>query len=60
VAAELRREHNAVFPGDANTTFETICKTPGKIKELPYTTAVIKESMRLRPPGLSGTVAPKG
>lgn len=60
VAAELRKEHNAVFPGDADATLEAIRQNPGKIKELPYTTAVIKESMRLRPPGLSPTIAPKG
>jgi cytochrome P450 len=60
VAAELRKEHNAVFPGDAHATLEAIRKNPSKIKELPYTTAVIKESMRLRPPGLSATTAPIG
>ena len=60
MAAELRKEHNAVFPGDANATFDTIRQNPGKIKELPYTVAVIKESMRLRPPGLSPTIAPEG
>ncbi|KAH8779058.1 cytochrome P450 [Hyaloscypha finlandica] len=60
VAAELRKEHNTVFPGNMQATLETVCQTPSKIKELPYTTAVIKESMRLRPPGLSGTTAPNG
>jgi cytochrome P450 len=49
-----------VFPGNMQATLETICRNPSKIKELPYTTAVIKESMRLRPPGLSGTTAPNG
>jgi cytochrome P450 len=60
VAAELRKEHNSVFPGDVYATLEAIRQNPGKIKELPYTTAVIKESMRLHPPGVSGTTAPKG
>lgn len=60
MAAELRKEHNAVFPGDVQATLKSISENPGKLKELPYTTAVIKESMRLRPPGLSGTIAPKG
>lgn len=60
MAAELRKEHNAAFPGDAHATLEAIRQNPGKIKELPYTMAVIKESMRLRPPGLSPTIAPKG
>lgn len=60
VAAELRKEHNAAFPGDTQATLESIRRNPGKIKDLPYTTAVVKESMRLRPPGLSGTIAPKG
>ncbi|KAG6000209.1 hypothetical protein E4U54_001507 [Claviceps lovelessii] len=60
VAAELRKEHNAVFPHDMTATFEELCQNPGKIRQLPYTTAVIKESMRLRPPGVSATIAPKG
>jgi cytochrome P450 len=60
VAEELRKEHNAVFPGDAQATLEALRQNPSKMKELVYTTAVIKESMRLRPPGLSGTSAPKG
>jgi cytochrome P450 len=60
VAAELRKEHNLVFPGDAHATLEAIRQNPEKIKELPYTTAVIKESMRLRPPGVSPTTSPKG
>ncbi|KAG5932138.1 hypothetical protein E4U53_001464, partial [Claviceps sorghi] len=60
VAAELRKEHNAVFPHDVTATLEELCQNPGKIRQLPYTTAVIKESMRLRPPGVSATVAPKG
>ncbi|KAE9378397.1 cytochrome P450 [Stipitochalara longipes BDJ] len=60
VAAELRKEHNAVFPGDAQATLDALSQSPSKIKELSYTTAVIKESMRLRPPGLSGTTAPNG
>jgi cytochrome P450 len=60
VAEELRKEHNAVFPGDAQATLEALKQNPSKMKELVYTTAVIKESMRLRPPGLSGTSAPKG
>jgi hypothetical protein len=49
-----------VFPGDMQATLDAIRQNPSKIKELPYTTAVIKESMRLRPPGLSATVAPNG
>jgi len=49
-----------VFPRDVHATLEAIRQNPGKIKDLPYTTAVIKESMRMRPPGLSGTTAPNG
>ncbi|KAG6005354.1 hypothetical protein E4U21_000205 [Claviceps maximensis] len=60
VAAELRKEHNAVFPHDMAGTYEDLCQNPSKVRQLPYTTAVIKESMRLRPPGVSATVAPKG
>lgn len=60
VAEELRKEHNAVFPGDAQATLEALRQNPSKLKELAYTNAVIKESMRLRPPGISGTSAPRG
>ncbi|KAG6021417.1 hypothetical protein E4U41_002489 [Claviceps citrina] len=60
VAEELRKEHNAMFPRDVHATLEELRQNPGKIKQLPYTTAVIKESMRLRPPGVSVTIAPKG
>ncbi|GAB0133132.1 hypothetical protein EsDP_00001547 [Epichloe bromicola] len=60
VALELRKEHSATFPGDVNDTLTQLRQNPGKIKQLPYTTAVIKESMRLRPPGVSATAAPKG
>ncbi|KAK2802082.1 hypothetical protein FQN51_004992 [Onygenales sp. PD_10] len=60
VVAKLREEHNAVFPGDTHATLRAIQENPGKIKELLYTSAVIKESLRLRPPGISPTMAPKG
>ncbi|PGH00055.1 hypothetical protein AJ79_08326 [Helicocarpus griseus UAMH5409] len=60
VLTELRKEHDTVFPGDTQTTLKAIEQNPGKVKELPYTTAVIKESLRLRPPGISPTIAPKG
>ncbi|KAG9242824.1 cytochrome P450 [Calycina marina] len=60
VATQLREEHDAVFPGDGNATLRALSENPSKIKELHYTTAVIKESMRLRPPGTAGTKAPNG
>lgn len=60
VVLELRKEHSAAFPGDVNDTLAELRQNPGKIRQLPYTTAVIKESMRLRPPGVSATAAPKG
>ncbi|KAK2791822.1 hypothetical protein FQN52_004505 [Onygenales sp. PD_12] len=60
VVTKLREEHNAVFHGDTHATLRAIQENPGKIKELLYTSAVIKESLRLRPPGISPTMAPKG
>ncbi|KAF2256296.1 cytochrome P450 [Trematosphaeria pertusa] len=45
----LRAEHDEVF-GDVSTTAETIVKSPQLLNQLPYTLAVIKESLRLWPP----------
>jgi cytochrome P450 len=45
----LRTEHDEVL-GDISITMETIVKSPQLLNQLPYTLAVIKESLRLWPP----------
>ncbi|KAG6170942.1 hypothetical protein E4U51_000444 [Claviceps purpurea] len=60
VAAELRREHSTMFPRDVQGTMEELRQNPSKVRQLPYTTAVIKESLRMHPPEVAATAAPKG
>ncbi|KAF2495414.1 cytochrome P450 3A30 [Lophium mytilinum] len=49
--ARLRAEHDVVFSPSATTTHEMIRNTPYKLNDLPYTTGVIKETLRLFPIG---------
>ncbi|KAK4233546.1 cytochrome P450 [Achaetomium macrosporum] len=48
--AKLRAEHDAVFGTDLSATAQTLRSNPHLLNQLPYTTAVIKESLRLFPP----------
>lgn len=49
--SRLRREHDAILGTDP-TSLPTLLKSqPHLINNLPYTTAVVKESLRLFPPG---------
>ncbi|PVH72354.1 cytochrome P450 [Cadophora sp. DSE1049] len=45
----IRAEHDEVFGTDLSTVATQLLKQPQKINLLPYTTAVIKEAMRLWP-----------
>ena len=47
--ARIREEHDQVFGKDLSTFSGTLIKKPHLANELPYTSAVIKESMRLFP-----------
>lgn len=47
--ARLRAEHDSVFTTDTSRTASLISSSPHLLNQLPFTTAVIKESLRLFP-----------
>ncbi|KAI0384680.1 cytochrome P450 [Hypomontagnella monticulosa] len=60
VVQKMREEFDAVFGKDIETTLENLKDFPIKLQELEYTTAVIKESMRMFPIGFGVKEAPEG
>ncbi|PLB45553.1 cytochrome P450 71B25 [Aspergillus steynii IBT 23096] len=50
ILARVRAEHDAVFGPDLSTTASQLSTTPELINRLPYTLAVIKETLRLFSP----------
>lgn len=46
---QLRAEHDQVFSSDWKSAVDVISQDPYKLNDLSYTTAVIKESLRLHP-----------
>ncbi|MCJ1267244.1 hypothetical protein MMC22_007129 [Lobaria immixta] len=48
ILTRLRAEHDTVF-GDVATTTSVLCSKPHLLNELPFTLAVIKETLRLHP-----------
>jgi cytochrome P450 len=49
VLAKVRAEHDSVFGSDYLAVLEQLQKSPHLLNQLPYTLAVIKESLRLFP-----------
>ncbi|OTA96268.1 hypothetical protein M434DRAFT_8946 [Hypoxylon sp. CO27-5] len=60
VVQKMCEEHDRVFGKDLETTLETLKESPIKLNELEYTTAVLKEALRLFPVGFGVKEAPAG
>ncbi|CAI6100040.1 unnamed protein product [Clonostachys chloroleuca] len=58
VLRKLREEHDRVFDTDFDRTLELLHENPSLIKSLHYTTAVIHETLRLFPIGMTARKAP--
>jgi cytochrome P450 len=59
VVKRLREEHERVFHRDMAITLDYLRESPHKTNELEYTTAVIKETLRMFPVGFGVRVSGK-
>ncbi|KAG9231339.1 cytochrome P450 [Amylocarpus encephaloides] len=57
---KLRAEHDLVFSPSPSETLSILSDNPSKLDELEYTTAVIRETLRLFPIGFTVRQAPAG
>jgi cytochrome P450 len=57
---KLREEHDEVFGKDFEETLRLLREDPGRINNLPYTTGVIQETLRLFPIGMVVRSPPPG
>jgi cytochrome P450 len=46
---KVREEHDRVFDKGFDETLQILREDPGRINDLPYTTAVIQETLRMFP-----------
>lgn len=60
VVDKVRREHDRVFHKRHTETLNILRDSPQKLDELDYTTAVIKETLRLFPVGFNPREAGDG
>lgn len=51
VLRKMREEHDRVFARGIDATYELLLREPNRLNELPYTTNVIKEILRMYPVG---------
>ncbi|EAU31649.1 predicted protein [Aspergillus terreus NIH2624] len=58
VVQNLRDEHDRIFSRDINAIRKVLEQTPHKLNELHYTTAVVKETLRLFPVGFGAQIFP--
>ncbi len=56
----LREEHDRVFHRDMALTLEILRESPHKVNQLEYTTAVIKETLRMFPIGFTVRTSEEG
>ncbi|KAK5997926.1 Cytochrome P450 monooxygenase acrF-like protein [Cladobotryum mycophilum] len=60
VVDKIRQEHDTVFGPSIDLTFEKLVEAPELLQSLPYTDAVIKETLRLFPVGFGSKEAGPG
>lgn len=58
--SQIRAEHDSVFGPDPSTAAQRLKESPHLLNNLPYTTAVIKEVLRIQPPASTVRLGSKG